>query len=259
MEELFTAKGIIGLLLLTLVELVLVVDNALVIILQCKAVPPSHRAWTERVALLQGALIRIALLTMLSWLSALAEPIPFFSHAFEMDVSIRTLIELAGGAVLMWIAIQHYNEIGHHHHHTRTKEHAVWWKVLLQLLGVNVIFSLDSVLSAMGTVDSYTVMVTAVLISVVVLISAVGAVSRIIEGNPNLKVFALSLVFLIGGFLFAEGLGAHIEKSQLYAAMGFGLFVQLAYMNKRNKLYSNPVETAKIESLSDALSEAEKL
>ena len=96
-------------------------------------------------------------------------------------------------------------------------------------------------------------MVTAVLISVAVLLTAVGTVSRIIESHPNLKVFALSLVFLIGGFLFAEGLGAHIDKAQLYAAMGFGLFVQMAYMFKRERLYTDPKEIEQMEPFVDAI------
>lgn len=257
MEVFLTTEGLVGLFLLTLVELVLVVDNALVVILQCKSLPKSQRRTIERIGLLQGAVIRIILLAMLSWLAALTTPIGFIQSLIGVEVSYRQAIEIGGGAILMWIAIQHYNDLGYHHHHTKTATHSVWWRVLLQILGVNLIFSLDSVLSAVGTVKSYEIMVAAVLISVGVLLTAVGFVSRIIESHPNLKVFALSLVFLIGGFLFAEGFGAHIEKAQLYAAMGFGLFVQIAYMLKREKLYNDPSAVSEIEPLETALSSNE--
>ena len=259
MEDLLTLKGLLGLFLLTLVELVLVVDNALVVILQCKPLPAHERKWVERLGLIQGAIIRIVLLTLLSWLTALTAPIEFFETTLGMHISWNEVISLVGGLILMWIAIKHYNELGHHHHHMRSRKVPSPTLVLIQILGVNLIFSLDSVLSAIGTVDSYPIMIAAVLISVLVLLTAVGRISKVIESNPNLKVFALSLVFLIGGFLFAEGLGAHIEKGQLYAAMSFGLFVQLAYMRKRARLYADPETRERIEPLTEALSEAESL
>lgn len=259
MEDFLTLEGIIGLALLTLVELVLVVDNALVVILQCKPLPENQRRLIERLGLIQGAVVRIILLTALSWLTALTAPIGIIENVLGLSISYNELISLVGGLVLMWIAIKHYNDLGMYHHHMRSKKTPSPALILIQILGVNLIFSLDSVLSAIGTVDSYPIMVTAVMISVLVLLTSVGKISRIIESNPNLKVFALSLVFLIGGFLFAEGLGAHIEKNQLYAAMGFGLFVQVAYMRKRTRLYADPVMKKRIEPLKEALNEADSL
>lgn len=253
MDAFFTIEGIVGLLLLTMVELVLVVDNALVVILQCKSLHPDIQKRVETIGLIQGALIRVILLFMLSWLSELETPIEFIQTFIGVEITAGALIKFFGGLILMWIAIAHYNDLGHHHHVTKQTQHSAWWKVLLQILGVNLIFSLDSVLSAVGTVKSLPIMVTAVLISVAVLLTVVTKVSRFIESHPNLKIFALSIVFLIGGFLFAEGCGAHIEKTILYAAMGFGLFVQIAYMMKREALYKNKklpeefVEVAKLQ------------
>ncbi len=239
MEAFLTVEGIVGLLLLTLVELVLVVDNALVVILQCKSLNPAIQKRIERIGLIQGAVVRVILLCLLSYLSELEKPIEILANMLGLEVTIGDLIKFFGGLILMWIAIKHYNDLGFHHHVAKQKNYSSWWHVLLQILGVNLIFSLDSVLSAVGTVKSLEIMIAAVVISIVVLLTVVSAVSKFIESHPNLKIFALSIVFLIGGFLFAEGCGAHIEKNILYAAMGFGLFVQVAYMFKRDRLYKN--------------------
>lgn len=239
MDAFFTFEGLTGLLLLTLVELVLVVDNALVVVLQCKSLEPGIRKRIEKIGLLQGAVIRIILLSLLSFLSELETPLQFIEQILHVEVTIGDLIKFFGGLILMWIAIKHYNDLGFHHHVAKTKVYTKWWNVLFQILGVNLIFSLDSVLSAVGTVKSLEIMIAAVILSIIVLLTVVGKVSNFIESHPNLKIFALSIVFLIGGFLFAEGCGAHIEKNILYAAMGFGLFVQMAYMYKRDRLYKD--------------------
>jgi predicted tellurium resistance membrane protein TerC len=178
--------------------------------------------------------IRIGLLMSIVWVMGLTTPlVTLLGRGF----SGRDLILMVGGLFLIAKSTQeiHRKLEGENHQSGRARATTSFASVIAQILVLDVVFSLDSVITAIGMAEQVEVMIAAVVIAVVVMMMSAGAITRVVEGHPTLKVLALSFLLLIGTSLVAEGLGEHIPKGYIYFAMGFSVFVELVNLRLRAK------------------------
>ena len=226
MSALLTADGLLALATLSAMEIVLGIDNVVFIAILVGRLPEARREVARRLGLILALGIRILLLFAITWLMGLTAPlVSVLGHG----VSGRDLILLAGGLFLMFKAtweIYDKVEAGPHEQTANTARAAFAW-VIVQILLLDIVFSLDSVITAVGMVDNLTVMVIAVILAVGIMFVSSGAISRFVMEHPTVKVLALSFLLLIGCSLIAEGFGAHIPKGYIYFAMGFSVFVEM--------------------------------
>ncbi len=238
MEWLASPEAWIALLTLTVMEIVLGIDNVIFISILAGKLPPEQRDKARILGLSLAMIMRIGLLFSISWLANLTQPL--FS-VFGKDISGRDLILLLGGLFLIYKAT---TEI---HHKLEGEEHAQnvravssFASVIAQILLLDIVFSLDSVLTAIGMSNNLGVMVTAVVVAVGVMLVASGPLSTFVQEHPTVKMLALSFLLLIGTSLVAEGWGFHIDKGYIYAAMGFSVLVE--FLNLRSTKKTAPVE-----------------
>jgi predicted tellurium resistance membrane protein TerC len=213
-------------------EVVLGIDNIVFIAILVGKLPPEKRAKIRRAGIGLALIARIGLLLGISWVMGLeAELFSALGHA----VTGRDLILLAGG---LFLIIKATNEVhnklqGGHEEHGPTPAHATAGVVIAQIIGIDLVFSLDSVITAVGMVDEVWLMVVAVFVAVGVMLAFSGAISTFIESRPTLKILALSFLMLIGVMLVADGLGQHIPKGYIYFAMAFSLGVEMINLRLR--------------------------
>ena len=233
MGALLTADGLLALATLSAMEIVLGIDNVVFIAILVGRLPEARRELARRIGLILALGIRILLLFAISWMMGLTEPLFTFGRGF----SGRDLILLGGGLFLIFKAtLEIYNKVeAGHHEQTAAAARAAFAWVILQILLLDIVFSLDSVITAVGMVDDLGIMVTAMVIAMLVMLVSAGAVSRFIDSHPSLKILALAFLLLIGVMLVAEGMGTHIEKGYIYFAMAFSLLVELINMRYRRK------------------------
>ena len=187
-----------------------------------------------RACLILALGIRILLLFAITWIMGLTAPL--FS-VLGHGVSGRDLILLGGGLFLIFKAtVEIYNKVeAGHHEQTAAAARAAFAWVIFQILLLDIVFSLDSVITAVGMANDLAIMVTAMVIAMLVMLVSAGTVSRFIDSHPSLKILALAFLLLIGVMLVAEGMGSHIEKGYIYFAMAFSLLVELVNMRYRRK------------------------
>lgn len=227
----------ISLATLTILEIVLGIDNIIFIAILSDRVKEESRARARRVGLTIAITTRILLLFSIVWIMRLTEPLfEVFGHA----VSGRDLILILGGVFLLFKSTReiHHKLEGDEHRRT-ANGHASFLSVIVQIALLDIVFSLDSVITAVGVADHLPVMVAAVLIAGFVMIVSADGISRFVSDHPTVKVLALSFLLLIGMSLVAEGMGQHIPKGYIYFAMGFSMFVEM--INLRAKSSSGPV------------------
>jgi predicted tellurium resistance membrane protein TerC len=219
-------------------ELVLGVDNVVFISILAGKLPQEQRKRARQTGLALALITRILLLFSLSWIIRLTDPLfPVFGH----PLSGRDLILLAGGLFLMFKAVHEmHGRLEGEEGHASAKVPPSFAGVIVQILLLDVVFSLDSVITAVGMVDQIEVMVAAVVVSVAVMLFSAGAISDFVERHPTVKMLALSFLLLIGVTLVADGLGHHIPKGYIYFAMGFSVFVEL--LNLRARARRPPVQ-----------------
>ncbi len=224
MDWLSDPNSWIALLTLTLLEIVLGVDNVVFISILSSRLPEHQQAKARKLGLLLALVGRVVLLLSLSWIMRLEEPL--FS-VLEHDLSGRDLILLAGGLFLLGKATHeiHVNVEGGGHH-PEEKAGATFGSVLAQVFVLDVVFSIDSVITAVGMADEIGVMITAVVLAIVFMIFTAEAVSAFIQRHPTVKMLALSFLLLVGLTLLAEGLAFHIPKGYVYFAMAFSILVE---------------------------------
>ncbi|MBK7643406.1 MAG: TerC family protein [Planctomycetes bacterium] len=239
MSEIFTAENLIALCTLSLLEIVLGIDNIVFLSILSAKLPPEQRAKGRRVGLALAMLMRIGLLLSLSWVMRLVEPL--FSP-FGHSLSGRDLILLGGGLFLIGKATFEIHERleGPEHGPIAKGGHASFRSIIVQIMLLDIIFSLDSVITAVGMAQHLWVMITAVVLAVGAMMLFAGAVGEFVERHPTIKVLALSFLILIGVMLVAEGLGQHIEKGYVYFAMAFSLGVEL--LNLRMRRGAKPMQ-----------------
>jgi len=223
----------IALVTLTSLEIVLGIDNIIFISILAGKLPAHQQARARRVGLSLAMLIRIGLLFSLAWIIRLTAPLFF---VFGHGVSGRDLILLAGGLFLLGKSTYEIHEkLEGEEGHASAKVTATFTSVIIQILLLDVVFSLDSVITAVGMVDQLAVMVAAVMIAVGVMLWAAESVSNFVDQHPTIKMLALSLLLLIGFSLVAEGAALHIPKGYIYFAMGFSVFVEFLNLRLRHK------------------------
>jgi predicted tellurium resistance membrane protein TerC len=237
--EIFTLDNSIALLSLTALEIVLGIDNIVFIAILVGKLPENERASVRRLGLFLAMFMRIALLLALSWVMGLKEPI--FSVVGK-EFSGRDLILILGGLFLVGKATYEIHDkvegdsgvVGERKDFQRRTR----WLVIFQILLLDLVFSLDSVITAVGMANALWVMIVAVIIAVVVMLVFAGRISGFIERHPSLKMLALSFLVLIGVMLLAEGFGQHIDKGYIYFAMVFSLLVETLNIraSKKRKL-----------------------
>lgn len=242
-ELLTNPEAWIALLTLTMLEIVLGIDNLVFIAILTDRLPRAERPLAYRLGLGGAMVTRVGLLLGLSWIMHLTDPIfTVLDNAF----SGRDLIVLAGGVFLIGKSaheIYEKVEIPEDEAAERGGKHAQAGLVLvvLQIAVMDIIFSLDSVITAVGMVDEVPVMIAAIVIAMAIMLIFARRIGEFVNEHPSMKVLALSFMLLIGVLLVAEGFGQHLPKGYIYAAMGFAFFVELLNMRLRARRRLAPV------------------
>ena len=238
MEWLFDPTIWVGLLTLVLLEIVLGIDNLIFIAILADKLPPQQRDKARLIGLSLAMLMRLGLLTIVSWLVTLTTPL-FGLGPFQF--SGRDLILLLGGVFLLFKATVELHERleGVSHVQSGSKAYAGFAAVVAQIVVLDAVFSLDAVITAVGMVDQLGVMMAAVVISIGVMILASKALTRFVNAHPTVVVLCLSFLLMIGLSLVAEGLGFHIPKGYLYAAIGFSIVIETLNQFARRNFLKN--------------------
>ena len=224
-----------GFITLVVLEVVLGIDNLVFIAILADKLPPEQRDKARVIGLSLALIMRLGLLSVISWLMALTNPL--FNIA-GMDFSGRDLILLFGGLFLVYKAVSelHENMEGKPHTHTSNAAYAAFGAVVAQIVVLDAVFSLDAVITAVGMVDNIYVMMAAVVVAVAIMLIASKPLTKFVNAHPTVVVLCLSFLLMIGFSLIAEGLGFHIPKGYLYAAMGFAILIEVFnQVTSRNK------------------------
>jgi predicted tellurium resistance membrane protein TerC len=230
-------EGWIALLTLTALEIVLGIDNIVFISVLAGKLREQDRARARKLGLLLAMVMRIALLASLTWLMSLTTPIV---TVIGQEISGRDLILLVGGLFLIAKSTHEiHDKLEGDEGHASARVAASFAGVLVQILLLDIVFSLDSVITAVGMASDISIMALAVVAAVGVMFVSAGAISDFVERHPTVKMLALSFLLLIGVTLIAEGLDQHIPKGYVYFAMGFSLFVEM--INLRVRARTAPV------------------
>jgi predicted tellurium resistance membrane protein TerC len=234
--EVFTQpQAWISLLTLTALEIVLGVDNLVFVAVATQGLPPDKQAKAARLGLALAVVFRLALLSAMFWLVHLNKPL---ISVYGYDLSGRDTILILGGLFLLYKATEEiHEEIDVDDEDEHAGKPRSFWRAIGMIALLDIVFSIDSVLTAIGMADHLEVMVAAVLIAVGIMIWAAAPVSRFVEQHPTVKVLALSFLLLIGMTLLADGFGYHIPKGFIYAAISFSLLVEgLNQWARRNRV-----------------------
>jgi predicted tellurium resistance membrane protein TerC len=233
LDELLTPEAGIALLTLTALEIVLGIDNVVFISILAGKLPESQRGRARTIGLALAMFTRILLLLTLSWIIGLEEAL---FTVFDEEISGRDLILLAGGLFLLGKSTFEIHErLEGHSPHKAAPAAPAFASVIFQIILLDIVFSLDSVITAVGTVDEVEIMIAAVVIAVAVMLVAAAPVSDFVEKHPTVKMLALSFLLLIGMSLVAESLDQHIPKGYIYFAMAFSVFVEMLNLRVRGR------------------------
>ena len=247
MEWITSPEGWIALLTLTALEIVLGIDNIIFISIIAGKLPEDQQKTGRQVGLLMAMITRILLLFSIAWLTRLTAPL--FS-VFSYDISGRDLILIIGGLFLLGKSTFEIHErLEGEEGHASQKVAASLAGVIFQIMLLDIVFSLDSVITAVGMVNEIAIMVSAVVIAVGIMLFASSPISEFVNNRPTLKILALSFLLLIGFSLVADGLGFHIPKGYIYFAMGFSVFVEVINLQVRAK--TTPVQLRKPYSIEE--------
>jgi predicted tellurium resistance membrane protein TerC len=240
MPELFTTESLIALLTLTSLEIVLGIDNIVFISILVAKLPKERQASARRIGLLLAMGMRIALLLAISWVMGLTAPL---FTLLGNEFTGRDLILLFGGLFLVAKATYEiHDKLEGTEHHGAAPQTAKFGAILVQIMLLDIVFSLDSVITAVGMAREVAIMVTAVVIAVLVMMVFAGRISVFIERHPTLKMLALSFLLLIGVVLIADGFGQHVSKGYIYFAMAFALGVEMVNLRVRKRAHATETE-----------------
>lgn len=237
MDTLFTLSGLVALITLTFLEIVLGVDNVIFISILSSKLPRAQQGPARRVGLVAAMAMRILLLLSIVWIIRLTAPL---FYILGRPISGRDLILIGGGLFLLAKAtIDMHESLEGEEGHRSARVRPSFASVITQIMALDIVFSLDSVITAVGMVSEIIIMVTAVILAVGVMMFSAGPISSFVNRHPTVKVLALSFLLLIGISLVGDGLGMHIPKGYIYFAMGFSVFVEL--INLRIRRVTAPV------------------
>jgi predicted tellurium resistance membrane protein TerC len=218
---------------LTALELVLGIDNIIFISILVDKLPPAKRELARRIGLFMAMFMRIGLLLVLAWIVGLVTPL--FS-VLGQAISGRDLILILGGLFLIWKSTSeiHQSLEGEEEHGVGAVK-ATFAAVILQIMVVDMVFSLDSIITAVGMVDEVAVMIAAVIASVALMMLFASAIGRFVSDHPTIKMLALSFLVVVGVVLVAEGFGHHVPKGYVYFAMAFSMAVEMLNIRLRRR------------------------
>jgi predicted tellurium resistance membrane protein TerC len=237
MDAFLTSSGLVALITLTFLEIVLGVDNVIFISILSNKLSGSQQARARRLGLLGALGTRILLLFSVVWIIRLTAPL---FYILGRPISGRDLILVGGGLFLLAKAtIEIHERLEGEEGHSSARVRPSFAAVIIQIVVLDVVFSLDSVITAVGMVDEIAIMVTAVILAVAVMMFSAGPISSFVNRHPTVKVLAVSFLLLIGVSLIGEGLGLHIPKGYIYFAMAFCAFVEM--INLRVRRVTAPV------------------
>jgi len=243
MEAFFTTEALIALVTLTGMEIVLGIDNIVFISILVAKLPIEQQKKARQIGIGLALIARLILLFSISWVMGLTKPL---FTIFDLEMSGRNLILLFGGLFLVGKAtfeIHHKLEPDGTENGGIKKVAANYTSIIIQIALLDIVFSLDSVITAVGMAKQISIMVVAMLISIVVMLLSANAIGDFVEKHPTVKILALSFLILIGVMLVAEGTGNHMPKGYIYFSMAFSLGVELLNMRYRTlavKKGSNP-------------------
>ncbi len=239
MELLMSPEAWIAFATLTALELVLGIDNIIFISILVDKLPPEKRELARRIGLFMAMFMRIGLLLVLSWIIGLVKPL---FTVMGQAISGRDLILILGGLFLIWKSTgEIHQSLEGAEGHSSSAVKATFAAVILQIMIVDLVFSLDSIITAVGMVDEIAVMVAAVIASVVLMLVFAGAIGRFVSAHPSIKMLALSFLVVVGVVLIAEGFDHHVPKGYVYFAMAFSLGVEMLNIRMR-KRSAKPVQ-----------------
>ncbi len=240
MDWISAPEAWIALATLTLLEIVLGIDNIVFITILADRLPEEQRSGARRLGLALAMGTRILLLLSLAWIMGLTRPL---FELFERGFSGRDLILLAGGLFLLWKATHEIQDKleGQDEKPAEDRAANTLTRVITQIALLDIVFSLDSVITAVGMADDLAVMVIAIVLAVGVMMISANPIGDFVTRHPTVKMLALSFLLLIGVSLVAEGMGLHIPKGYIYFAMGFSIFVVMLNLRVRGTR-SRPVE-----------------
>jgi len=233
MELLTDPQAWIAFATLTALELVLGIDNIIFISILVDKLPPDKREFTRRLGLFMAMFMRIALLLLLSVIMGLVQPL---FTVFDQAISGRDLILILGGLFLVWksTAEIHQSLEGEETHGGSAAGNTMM-SVILQIMVIDLVFSLDSIITAVGMVDEVAIMIAAVIASVGLMMAFASSIGRFVSNHPSIKMLALTFLVVVGVVLMAEGLGHHIPKGYIYFAMAFSLGVEMLNIRYRKR------------------------
>lgn len=233
MQWLTQPESWIALVTLIVLELVLGVDNVIFISILAGKLPRDRQPRARTVGIMLAVVTRILLLLSLSWIIGLTNPL---MTLFEFSISGRDLVLIVGGIFLIWKSTHEiHQKLEGIEGHASASVKSAFINVVLQIMILDIVFSLDSVITAIGMVDQIAIMIIAVISAAVVMIFTAGPISRFVDTHPTIKMLALSFLLLIGFTLIVEGLHQHIPKGYIYFAMGFSVFVEMLNLKMRKK------------------------
>jgi predicted tellurium resistance membrane protein TerC len=235
LSVLFSGDALVSLVTLTAMEIVLGIDNVVFIAILVGRLPVAQQALARRLGLTLALVIRIGLLLTISWIMGLTAPL--FS-VLGQEISGRDLILIGGGLFLIFKATwEIYDKMEVEHHKAAAgKGRAQFTWVLAQILVLDIVFSLDSVITAVGMANHIPVMVIAMVLAMLVMLVSAAPIGGFVERHPSVKILALAFLLLIGVMLVAEGMGTHVNKGYIYVAMAFSLFVEMLNLYYRKKV-----------------------
>ena len=218
---------------LTALELVLGIDNIIFISILVDKLPPERREFARRIGLFMAMFMRIGLLLLLSVIVGLVEPL---FTIFGQDISGRDLILILGGLFLIWKSTgEIHQSLEGEEEHGGSAAKATMASVILQIMVIDLVFSLDSIITAVGMVDEVAIMIAAVVASVGLMMAFAKGIGRFVSNHPSIKMLALTFLVVVGVVLMAEGLGHHIPKGYIYFAMAFSLGVEILNIRFRKR------------------------
>lgn len=251
MEVLLTSEGLISLFTLTLLEIILGIDNIIFISIISSKLPADQQGRARSIGILVALGVRIALLFGITWVIGLKEPIfslPFLSYiGLDPDLSGRDLILLGGGLFLIGkTTTEIHDKLEGHEEKDRKIIRVSIVKAIIQIVLIDIVFSFDSILTAVGLVKEVSIMIVAVVISLTVMLIFAKSISDFVDRHPTIKMLALSFLVLIGFLLVVEAFDVHVPKGYVYFAMAFSFIVEMLNMRLRKSSLAQQIKDEEV-------------
>ncbi|GHC08494.1 TerC family protein [Thermomonas carbonis] len=229
---------------LSALEIVLGIDNLVFISIAVARLPEAQRPLARKIGIAVACITRILLLVMLAFLATMEQDL---FTLFGMGISIRDIVLIVGGAFLLVKGTLEIRDLiggGEDEDPRTTKSSSVFWVVIAQIAVIDIVFSLDSVITAVGIAQHIPIMVFAILLAVAIMLLAANPLGKFIDDNPTVKMLALAFILLVGAVLILDGLGTHVPKPYIYFAMAFSVMVEWLNLLMRRKAAAHHVPGA---------------